>query len=100
MNNEIKQYACSNLLIQTCVEHDLDSAFILLNQGVNPNETLEDGTTPLMLAIESRYTEMVALLLRFGANVKQKDSLGETALNKAAKVGHSEIERWLAMYRK
>lgn len=50
----------------------------LLDMGVDPNATVE-GRTPLMVAAEHGYTDMVQLLLERGADANAKNEAGQTA---------------------
>ena len=50
-----------------------------------------DSLTPLMLASQSGYPEVVKALLDFEASVNMRDCTGETALHKAAKAGHTNV---------
>ena len=63
----------------------------LLDQGVNPDSLLQDGTTPLHLASQGGNKGMVELLLNYEANPELKTKNGSTALILASQFGHSEV---------
>src|SRR5262245_34353280 len=44
-----------------------------INEGANVNETDEDGITPLHVAAENGYVEIVELLLNYGADQNRRD---------------------------
>ena len=51
------------------------------------NDADENGMTPLHIAIDSRQTECVWLLLKAGADGKVGDRKGRTAWHAAAQIG-------------
>jgi ankyrin repeat protein len=55
------------------------------------NCNTKEGNTSLGFAIESGNDKIVTLLLRYGADVNQKDIRGETALHKAARKGNTDV---------
>lgn len=57
----------------------------LLNQGVDPNETVKSGRSPLGCALKGNHIAVIEVLLRFGANVNQGCKHGESLLYLAAK---------------
>ncbi|MBU1017440.1 tetratricopeptide repeat protein [Patescibacteria group bacterium] len=67
-----------------------------LKQGIDVNEVDETGYTPLMLAAENGFTHIVKILIDHKADWKLKDKKGETALDKACRVGHNEVAAILA----
>ena len=75
------------ILSKACKDIDLDSAFLLLNSGANPNlKDKTDGLTPLMyyiLNVPNDSTSIIEVLLDHGANINEKDSKGNTALSYA-----------------
>ena len=52
----------------------------LLDQGMNPDDFVFIGATPLHVAIERNHTDIVKLLVKRGANVNATNSIGETPL--------------------
>ncbi len=72
----------------------IDSAEALLEAGANPNHRYDrDGVkkkcSPLCLALRNLAT--TEMLLKHGANVKEVDELGRTALHSAAQKGLPEV---------
>lgn len=70
----------------------------LIEEGTNVNETVSDGKgsaspqrTPLMVACDKGFTEIVSLLVDKGADVNVKDNYNRTALMFACQKGHIEI---------
>jgi hypothetical protein len=55
---------------------DVDGARAALLLGADVNCYEQSGNTPLHLAIEQEFVEIVELLLEFGANVNQKTRSG------------------------
>ena len=53
------------------------------------------GFTMLMIASASGRSRMIGMLLRRGAQINQRDAMGETALNAAIVNGHSAVVRRL-----
>uniref|UniRef100_T1IZI4 RING-type domain-containing protein n=1 Tax=Strigamia maritima TaxID=126957 RepID=T1IZI4_STRMM len=69
---------------------------LLLLSGANPNfQTSFADSTLLMVASQEGFTDMISLLLEFGANVNITNSSGHTALCLAALKGHLDIVRLL-----
>ncbi len=56
---------------------------VLLSHGANINAVTNDGVTALMLAAQNEKADVVAYLLKMGANTTIKDKTGKTALNYA-----------------
>ncbi len=68
----------------------------LLEDGVDPNQTQEDGSTPLHIALGVQENQggifgMVRLLLDHGANPNQPDNDGYTPMNVAADVDSEAV---------
>jgi len=75
---------------------DAAKARLLIEHGANVNVQSKQGRTPLMLAsIRDGGSDIVALLLSKGADVKARDNRGDTALGLAAEVGDVAIMRLL-----
>jgi len=72
---------------------------ILLQSGVDPDESQVGGLTPLMIASRAGYTEIVKLLLAHNANPKLKSEFGTTALDQARKAKRKDIEKLILEYK-
>ena len=69
---------------------------LLLNAGADPNLQLKNGGTPLYVASQSGYTDIVRLLIQANANPNlQLVSDGSSALHIASQRGHSDVVRVL-----
>eukprot|EP00009_Paramoeba_aestuarina_P006284 CAMPEP_0201524682 /NCGR_PEP_ID=MMETSP0161_2-20130828/24317_1 /ASSEMBLY_ACC=CAM_ASM_000251 /TAXON_ID=180227 /ORGANISM="Neoparamoeba aestuarina, Strain SoJaBio B1-5/56/2" /LENGTH=436 /DNA_ID=CAMNT_0047924199 /DNA_START=262 /DNA_END=1569 /DNA_ORIENTATION=- len=70
----------------------LGVAEVVLAAGIDPNLlALERKVSPLYLAAQNGFTEMVELLLHYGAEVDLRNINGVTPLLKAAQKGHIDI---------
>ena len=63
----------------------------LLQKGINPNSTNEDGLTALHQCCIDNNESMLQLLIEFGANVNATDSEKWTPLHAAATCGHQKL---------
>ncbi len=76
-------------------EQELQTATILLNAGVDPNQGTQFFGTPLPSASRQGNLPMVRLLIERGAHVNTADTLGWTALHCAASNGDLEMVKIL-----
>jgi len=67
----------------------------LLEKGVSPNSTLEDGSTPLIYASQSGNLAICKLLVAKGAIINYRPLMGNTALIAAIRKGNSQIVEFL-----
>eukprot|EP00733_Pompholyxophrys_punicea_P000186 Pompholyxophrys_punicea_v1_NODE_32_length_5086_cov_32.566090.p1 type:complete len:967 gc:universal NODE_32_length_5086_cov_32.566090:4867-1967(-) len=71
-------------LVLAIANRNIPAISCLLEAGANPNlqnnTDFMPGSTPLMLAAEKGYSEIVALLLKYRADLELKDSKDMTAL--------------------
>lgn len=67
-------------ILNAAMNGDVDALKEILQTGADVNQTEEDGTTALQLAVAGEKTEMVRYLLRAGARVDQLDQAGGSAL--------------------
>ncbi|MEI6513700.1 MAG: ankyrin repeat domain-containing protein [bacterium] len=70
----------------------------LIAKGVDMNSTDDDGQTPIMIAVKSRYVEVAKLLIEKdaeGADINAKDKRGDTALMFAAQEGFTNTVKML-----
>ncbi len=73
-----------------CYRRKVEVAALLLEKGADPNIANFNGITPLHEACLRGYTELVTLLLKQGANVKN-DTSGISPLHSACSKGHTAI---------
>ncbi len=80
-------------LKQAIKSNDLETAKgLLATRQIDLNEEILYGhKSALMVAAKYGRTEMVSLLLDYGADIDTSDSNGETALIYAAENGHAEV---------
>jgi ankyrin repeat protein len=71
----------------------VDSA---VQNGADPNQLLQDGTTPLMMAALMGVIPVFDALVHNGANPDLRDKLGMSPLSHAAMFGQVEISLWIA----
>lgn len=77
-------------------KNSLNIIKLLLNAGVDID--IRDsfgGNTPLIYAIEKKYTEVVKLLIEYGADVNYENKKGKKPLNYAISSGKNEIIKLL-----
>jgi len=83
-------------LRQAAWKNDLAEAKRMLEVGVNVNEADKDGFTPLFIAAQNGYSEILSLLVeKAQANVNQTNKSGTTPLFIAAERGHGQVARFL-----
>ena len=68
---------------------DLKQVKLLLDQGLDPNQTDEEGYSALHAAAENGYLEVVQLLMNRGADIYHKAEY--TALQLAEMADHQDI---------
>lgn len=78
----------SVVLLEAAARNDIEEVGRLLEMGVSPDATNEDGLTPLHQCCIDNNTDMLRLLLDYGAFVNAKDSEKWTPLHAAATCGH------------
>lgn len=67
----------------------------LLERGVSPDSTNDDGLTALHQCCIDNNADMLALLLDYGANVNAQDSEKWSPLHAAATCGHLNLVKFL-----
>lgn len=76
--------------------HSIQTAKLLLTLGCDPNTTTIDYPTPLYLAVEERYLDMVRLLMEFQAIIDVSFQVeGNTPLFNAIQLGYLDIVQYL-----
>lgn len=88
--------AQKNALIQAYRADNLPVVESMLIAGFDANARDEDGSTPLIVASQNGYKQILLVLLAHGADVDAKNfSNGDTALIAAVRMGHVELVRAL-----
>jgi ankyrin repeat protein len=80
-------------LIHAIHKNQLGTAAALLDAGADVNHADASGMTALMMAAGYGHRDMVALLLRRGANAHAADRHGEAAIDYAL-TGMTDIDEW------
>ncbi len=70
---------------------DGDAVSRALIRGYNPSKRYAQDMTPLMLAALEGQPEIAEMLLGYGAKIRTRDKLGNSALIYAAAGGHFEV---------
>ena len=78
-------------LINAIREGNISRTRNLLNQGANPNQKRDNGSTPLSTAGFHGETEIVKLLLKRGADISRANNDGNTPLHVAAFLCRTDI---------
>ena len=68
---------------------------LLLKANADPNLQLKDGATPLILASELGYTDIVRLLIQANADPNLPLADGSSAIHTASRKGYSDVVRVL-----
>ncbi|KAK6617083.1 hypothetical protein RUM43_014685 [Polyplax serrata] len=76
-------YFQQTMYLQKKGKNDCDRLTELLESGVNPNASDDNGRTALHLASASGYSNIVKILLSFNADCNVVDKLGNTPLHLA-----------------
>ena len=86
-----------------CAMGDFELVHLLITKGANINFTgrMQErspgkqqfvyGVTPLMISVKNGYLDITNLLLKNGADIKLKDSLGRSALDYARLTGNPDM---------
>src|SRR5690606_35882322 len=94
VQKEVKQS-----LLSYCEQGDISKVRALLKQRPNPAQyvnTMDEGKLPLHTACECGHTEIVQLLLDKGADAKQCNEDGCTAMHAAALGGKVDVLQLIA----
>ena len=85
---------CKNLNKESFFYSDyMKTTKVLLINHADPNikkDDLSDGETALMMALENENNDLVKLLIEYGANINETDSVGLTPLMIASEKGNLE----------
>ncbi|KAK3884087.1 hypothetical protein Pcinc_011623 [Petrolisthes cinctipes] len=83
------------MLLEAAARNDIEEVQALLENGVDPDSTNEDGLTALHQCCIDDSEEMMRLLVRHGADVNAQDSEKWTPLHAAATCGHLHLAKFL-----
>ncbi|MBV9767948.1 MAG: ankyrin repeat domain-containing protein [Bryobacterales bacterium] len=83
--------AGSGSLVEAARQGNRQAAIALIEQHVNVNEPMSDGTTALAWAAHNGDVDLVDRLLRAGADAKSKNQFGATPMSEAAFAGNFAI---------
>ena len=89
-----------NALVDAIMNKDVDQANAALEQGVNPNDTLDEANvTPLHFAAQNGAMQIIPLLIHAGADVMaETEPDGYTAAEIAFIHGHEKCAQLLIAY--
>lgn len=91
--NDTSDYGKTALYIAAA--RDLETAKVLIKYGANVNKEDYRGITPIMMAAEKGYSDIVELLVASDANINAKSKKGSTALSTAAANNHIDAVKVL-----
>ena len=97
---QIQDSIISSLFVAIIIKVDLHQMHsivdLLLKAGADPNLQLKDGATPLYMASQLGYTDIVRLLIQANANPNLRFfSNGSSAIHVASHGGHYDVVRIL-----
>lgn len=81
-------------LYKAIMRKDANAIIELINQGAALTLTDDDDSTPLHLAAQNGFTEIIGLLLDCGADINE-DEFEETPLYEAVRFGQIETVQFL-----
>ena len=84
-----------NWLYHAASANDKQSVLSLVSAGVNVNQTIKNGSTPLYAACEKGHEEVVKILIDTEFDVHQGRKNGSTSLHAAASDGNEKIVKIL-----
>lgn len=83
-------------LIEAVVNNDIEEVKLLLEQGADPNVTLDEAElTPLHFAAQNNAVEIAELLFTAGADLDSETDEGQTPLDVAREFRHEEMIKLL-----
>ncbi|XP_067908850.1 fibronectin type 3 and ankyrin repeat domains protein 1 [Heterodontus francisci] len=81
------------------IKNDVEGACrVLQSRNVKVHIFDELGFPPLMLAAQKGYQRMVEILIKFGADVNQKNDIGKDSLMLACFAGHLDVVKCLRRF--
>ncbi|XP_050725807.1 protein phosphatase 1 regulatory subunit 16A-like isoform X2 [Eriocheir sinensis] len=88
-------FVSSVMLLEAAARNDIEEVKALLEAGVDPDSTNEDGLTALHQCCIDDSEEMMRLLVQHNADVNAQDSEKWTPLHAAATCGHLHLAKFL-----
>ena len=85
----VKIYRDATPLANAIVKGDIETVKKFIDYGADVNEK-SNGMTPLMLAARYNQVDIIKLLIEKGANIKQTDDRGLTAVKHAERSNASQ----------
>lgn len=93
--NERITFVPNVMLLEAAARNDLEEVRRLLESGVSPDSTNEDGLTALHQCCIDDSEEMMKLLIQYGGNPNATDTEKWTPLHAAATCGHLHLVKFL-----
>ncbi|KAK8385935.1 hypothetical protein O3P69_010589 [Scylla paramamosain] len=94
-NKKNVSFVSSVMLLEAAARNDIEEVKALLEVGVDPDSTNEDGLTALHQCCIDDSEEMMRLLVQHKADVNAQDSEKWTPLHAAATCGHLHLAKFL-----
>lgn len=83
-------------LIEAVINNDIEEVTLLLEQGADPNVTIDEAElTPLHFAAQNNALEIAQLLFTAGADLDNETDEGQTPLDVAREFHHEEMVKLL-----
>jgi len=89
--NQVYKNSYSEELLNSVKKGELSKVRDLIKRGANVNIKDKDGKTPLHIAVENNYEDIVKVLIQNNADVNIKDNNGNTPLHIAIMNGNEFI---------
>jgi ankyrin repeat protein len=86
--NQAYKSGYSQELLESVSKGELSKVKDFVNKGADINIKNKDGKTPLHIAVENNYEDIIKFLLENKADVNVKDNEGNTPLHIAIKKGN------------
>ncbi|MEO0202771.1 MAG: ankyrin repeat domain-containing protein [candidate division WOR-3 bacterium] len=96
--NQVYKSEYSQKLLESVSRGELSKTKDFINKGADINIKNNNGKTPLHIAVENEYEDIVKLLLEKNVDVNIKDNEGNTPLHKAVKNGNYFIIKELLKF--
>jgi ankyrin repeat protein len=91
IKKNIREIKLEQQLHQACETKDLLRVSTLLQDGVDPNANGENQFKPLHIAAKNGSINLAEILIKAGADLKQKNSFGDSPVYWAASMGNVDV---------